>query len=67
MVIKFCIEKASAKIRNGGPAGDEELLDEVWSGHIPLQLKALTPIQDKKFGKDLELCNSVKMYLKNNG
>lgn len=67
IVIKFCIEKASAKIRNDRPAGDDEILDEIWSGHIPLQLKALTPIQDTKFGKDLEISDSVKMFLKING
>ncbi|MBI3233600.1 MAG: pyridoxamine 5'-phosphate oxidase family protein [Bacteroidetes bacterium] len=66
MVIKFAIERASAKIRDEGPAGDEELTDEIWSGHIPLQLKPLTPIQDKKFGKDLELSASVKDYLAKN-
>ncbi len=66
MVIAFTIEKASAKIRDEGPAGDEDLTDEIWSGHIPLQLKALTPIQDKKFGKDLELSDSVKDYLAKN-
>ena len=41
MVIKFTIEKASAKIRNEGPAGDEDLKDVVWSGHIPLAMKAM--------------------------
>jgi hypothetical protein len=67
MVIKFNIEKASAKIRNEGPVGDDDIHDEVWSGHIPLAMKAQLPIQDSKFGKDLELSNSVKIYLKNNG
>ncbi len=66
MVIKFNIEKASAKIRNEGPVGADEILDEIWSGHIPLAMKAQLPIQDNKFGKDLELSNSVKMYLKTN-
>jgi nitroimidazol reductase NimA-like FMN-containing flavoprotein (pyridoxamine 5'-phosphate oxidase superfamily) len=66
MVIEFKIEKASAKIRNEGPAGDDELLDEIWSGHIPLQLKALTPIQDKKFGVELEMSESVKSYFEKN-
>ena len=66
MVIKFNIEKASAKVRNEGPVGDDEILDEVWSGHIPLAMKAQLPIQDNKFGKDLALSNSLKMYLKNN-
>lgn len=66
MVIKFSIEKASAKIRNEGPAGDDDLLDEVWSGHIPLVLKAQLPVQDSKFGKELEMSDSVKNYYENN-
>jgi hypothetical protein len=66
MVIKFTIEKASAKIRNVGPMGDDEIKDEVWSGVIPLALKALQPIQDNKFGIELEMSNSVKNYFGKN-
>ncbi len=62
MVLKFTIESASAKTRNEGPMGDDELTDLVWSGHIPLVLKALEPIQDDKFGVALEMSNSVKTY-----
>lgn len=63
MVIKFTIEKASAKIRNEGPLGDDEMKEEVWSGYIPLAIKALQPIQDSKFGVILEMSDSVKNYL----
>jgi nitroimidazol reductase NimA-like FMN-containing flavoprotein (pyridoxamine 5'-phosphate oxidase superfamily) len=66
MVIKFNIEKASAKIRNEGPAGDDDILEEVWSGHIPLAMKAQLPIQDNKFGVELEMSNSVKNYFEKN-
>lgn len=66
MVIKFTIEKASAKTRNEGPMGDDEIKDEVWSGHIPIAMKALQPIQDNKFGVELELSNSVKNYFEKN-
>lgn len=66
MIIKFKIEKASAKIRNEGPVGDDDIKEEVWSGHIPLQLKALTPIQDNKFGIELEMSSSVKNYVEQN-
>jgi hypothetical protein len=62
LVIRFDIEKASAKIRNEGPAGDEDILEEIWSGHIPLALKALEPIQDDKFGVPLGWSESVKTY-----
>lgn len=66
MVIKFKIEKASAKMRRGGPLGDEEIKDEVWSGEIPLAIKALKPIQDNKFGVELEMTESVKNYFEKN-
>jgi uncharacterized protein len=66
MVIKFTIEKASAKIRNGEPMGDDDITDEVWSGQIPLAMKALHPIQDSKFGIALEMSESVKTYFDNN-
>lgn len=62
MVIKFTIERASAKIRNEGPKGDEEKTNEVWSGHIPLVMKALTPVPDEKFGSSYPVCESVKNY-----
>lgn len=66
MIIKFRIERASAKIRNEGPLGDDEIKEEVWSGHIPLAMKALQPIQDNKFGLALEMSDSVKMYYEKN-
>lgn len=66
LVVKFHIEKASAKVRNEGPKGDDDVIDEVWSGHIPLVLRALEPIQDKKFGMELEMTESVKNYWKEN-
>ena len=62
MIVKFTIDKASAKIRNGGPKGDEENLHEVWSGHIPLSLKASEPVMDKKFGVELVMTKSVIDY-----
>lgn len=66
MVVKFKIEKASAKIRNEGPIGDDDIKDEVWSGHIPLAMKALQPIQDLKFGTKLTMSESVKNYFEKN-
>lgn len=66
MVIKFTIEKASAKIRTGAPMGDEGIKDVVWSGEIPLSMKAQQPIQDTKFGADLEMSESVKNYFDRN-
>ncbi len=66
MVVKFIIESASVKIRSDGPAGDESITDQVWSGTIPLVMKALTPLQDPKFGVSLNLCDSVKAYYEQN-
>lgn len=66
VVVKFTIEKASAKIRGGGPKGDEDNVDAVWSGHIPLSLKALKPIQDTKFGVEEMMTKSVEdFWIKN--
>lgn len=66
MVIKFTIESASAKIRSGGPMGDDQITDEVWSGEIPLDMKALQPIPDSKFGDTLAMSESVKNYFEKN-
>ncbi len=66
MVIKFKIDTASAKVRNEGPAGDDDQPQEVWSGHIPLVTKALEPILDPKFGIELPMTASVKSYWEKN-
>ncbi len=62
MVIKIKIERLSAKVRTGGPLGDESKTNEVWSGQIPLATKALEPIQDMKFGVKLPVSKSVMDY-----
>jgi uncharacterized protein len=45
-VLSLPIDEASAKVRTGGPddgeTADAEL--DVWAGHIPLVVKALTPV-----------------------
>ena len=66
MVVKLKIDKASAKIRNGGPKGDEENVQEVWSGHIPLSIKASEPVMDTKFGVALAMTKSVEEYWERN-
>lgn len=66
MVIKFTIESASAKIRNGGPMGDEEMVNEVWSGVIPFGMKAENPIPDEKFSGNLPITASVKNFVSRN-
>jgi uncharacterized protein len=63
MVVKFEIESASAKIRRGGPEGDDEDEGIVWSGHIPMALKAATPVADAKFEQQFELSKSVLNFI----
>lgn len=63
LVLRFTIENASVKIRSGGPEGDEDKTNVIWSGHIPLSLKAGEPVEDMKFGVKNELTKSVKNYL----
>ncbi len=63
LVIRFVIERASAKIRSGGPQGDEDKESKVWSGHIPLSLIALTPVVDQKIDQNIEQSPSVKGFL----
>ncbi|MES2780789.1 MAG: pyridoxamine 5'-phosphate oxidase family protein [Bacteroidota bacterium] len=66
MVIKFTIDSASAKIRNGGPMGDEEMDNEVWSGVIPLTMKTSAPITDEKFDGTIPLTKSVINFVQKN-
>ncbi len=49
LVLGMPIEEASAKIRTGGPADDEEdyALD-IWAGVIPLRLTPQSPIADDR-------------------
>jgi nitroimidazol reductase NimA-like FMN-containing flavoprotein (pyridoxamine 5'-phosphate oxidase superfamily) len=62
MVVKFTISRASAKVRAGGPEGDEEITHKAWSGHIPLSLKASAPIPDTKFGEQCDMTASVQRF-----
>ncbi|MEO7140860.1 MAG: pyridoxamine 5'-phosphate oxidase family protein, partial [Ferruginibacter sp.] len=66
MIIKFNIDRASAKVRAGGPEGDEAISTEIWSGHIPLSLKAAPPIPDSKFRTDLDITQSVRNFCQKN-
>jgi nitroimidazol reductase NimA-like FMN-containing flavoprotein (pyridoxamine 5'-phosphate oxidase superfamily) len=60
MLIKFDIEEASAKVRQGMPSDEEE--DNhlpIWSGLIPIPSKRLTPIADD-LSKDIPLPDHLK-------
>lgn len=62
MVVKFKIDRASAKVRAEGPSGDEDIENDTWSGTIPIVQKAEKPEQDMKFGKSLEMSKSARNY-----
>ncbi len=60
MVVAISIESASAKIRTGPPADDEEDYQlPVWAGVLPLQLQSLEPVADPR----LESGISVPAYI----
>jgi nitroimidazol reductase NimA-like FMN-containing flavoprotein (pyridoxamine 5'-phosphate oxidase superfamily) len=55
-VLEFSIEEASAKIRQGPPADDEEDYGlPVWAGILPLVLEAKTPIPDSRLADGAEV------------
>jgi uncharacterized protein len=63
MVVKFIIDRASCKVRTGGPAGDEALTNEVWSGVLPLSMRAAEPVADDKFGATYNVSKSVLEFM----
>ncbi len=62
-VIRFRIERASVKVRTGGPMGDEDEKTEVWSGVIPLVTMAMPPIFDPKRTDKVPYSSSVQQCL----
>jgi nitroimidazol reductase NimA-like FMN-containing flavoprotein (pyridoxamine 5'-phosphate oxidase superfamily) len=54
-VLEFSIEEASAKIRQGPPADDEDDYSlPVWAGVVPLALEAKTPVPDARLAEGVE-------------
>lgn len=46
-LLRLPLDRASAKIRTGGPVDDEADYElPIWAGHIPLQVNALQPVDD---------------------
>lgn len=61
-VLQFEIEEASAKLRTGPPADDEEdYALPVWAGVLPVRLMPATPIPDPRMAHS----NEVPEYIKN--
>jgi hypothetical protein len=52
--LRFGIDGASARIRSGGPAGDQDMISDQLSLHIPLSLKALDPVADHKIDRNIK-------------
>jgi hypothetical protein len=52
-VLRLDIEEASAKVRGGGPLGDDEDMDlGVWAGVLPFKLVAGRPVPDTRLPPD---------------
>ena len=55
-VLEFCIEEASAKIRQGPAADDEDDYQlPIWAGVLPLSLEAGTPVADPRLIDGIEM------------
>jgi nitroimidazol reductase NimA-like FMN-containing flavoprotein (pyridoxamine 5'-phosphate oxidase superfamily) len=62
-VIWLPIEEASAKIRSGGPADDEEdYALPVWAGVLPLPLTAAAPTPDPRLAPDVATPSYLTRY-----
>ena len=62
-VVSIGIEDASAKIRVGPPADDEEdYALPVWAGLLPLHQSPLAPVQDEAQSKGISLPDYVARY-----
>ena len=61
MVAAVSIDEASAKIRSGPPAGEDETAPAViWTGVLPLQLSTLDPIPSPSPGADIPVPDYLK-------
>ncbi|HET8826244.1 MAG TPA: pyridoxamine 5'-phosphate oxidase family protein [Terriglobales bacterium] len=64
-VLEFSIEEASAKIRTGPPADDEEdYALSMWAGVLPLKLVAESPIPDSRLADGVPVPEYVGRYRK---
>ena len=62
-VVSIAIESASAKVRTGPAADDEDDYQlPVWAGVVPIQQQALTPVSDPQLRKDIRVPPSVSNY-----
>ena len=62
-VLALPLDEASAKIRKGPPLDEDEDLDnDVWAGHIPLELQPSAPLPDPRGRDDLAVPEHVTSW-----
>jgi len=62
-VVSIAIESASAKVRTGPPADDEDDYQlPVWAGVLSIQQHTLTPVNDPRLRQDIPVPPSVSNY-----
>jgi nitroimidazol reductase NimA-like FMN-containing flavoprotein (pyridoxamine 5'-phosphate oxidase superfamily) len=62
-VIEVSLDEASAKIRTGPPADDEEDYElPIWAGLLPLELNAKPAVDDPKLGPGIDKPDYVRRY-----
>ncbi len=63
LVLSLPISEASAKVRTGGPADDEEdYAMPVWAGVLPLRLTPQEPVADERLAAGIEVPDYVRRY-----
>ena len=64
-VVAVTIETASAKIRTGPPNDDDEdYALPIWAGLVPMELRALAPVNDPKLGANISVPSYVEKYVR---
>lgn len=62
-VLALGLDEASAKVRSGPPADDDEDMDrDVWAGELPLVLQALDPRPDPRLAAAIALPEHVARW-----
>ena len=62
-VLSLPIEEASAKIREGGVADDEEdYALPIWAGTLPVRMRVLEPLADSRNLEGVEIPEHVKQF-----
>lgn len=66
LVLSLPIDEASAKVRTGGPADDEEdYAIPVWAGVLPLRLLPQEPVADERLPAGVAVPDYVRRYTRN--